>query len=202
MKLVKRKERAHWLVRSSADRRAKDNDLLGHDKNHARLSVRLVKLALPLFLLQPVAVARRLQVRHLPQCIEPRPPMCVRKECWRSFQNPGMYSDTTVHVFSQTLLVHYRTERSSGEVRGMPSNGCATSAHDSRESDLDVQLHEFGRHLGNLLLADIVGLKRPLVLLARSLQLHALDPVLSCRLHVVQKMVSTRVPTRCQRPST
>jgi hypothetical protein len=62
-----------------------------------------------------------------------------------------------------------------------------------REGDLHMHLHEFGGHLGHLILADIVGFKRPLVLLARCLQLHALDPVLSCGLHVVYKMMSIQV---------
>ena len=49
----------------------------------------------------------------------------------------------------------------------------------STKTCLDVELGELGRHLGNLVLVDGVGLERTPVLLARRLQLHALDPVFS-----------------------
>jgi len=47
---------------------------------------------------------------------------------------------------------------------------------------LDVQFGELGGHLRDLVLVDGIGLEGASVLLARCLQLHALDPVLSSRL--------------------
>ena len=48
--------------------------LLRHNKNDTGLTVRLVKLALPLLLLQPVTIARRLHVGHLYVCVR----ICMR----------------------------------------------------------------------------------------------------------------------------